>query len=482
MLRLKCSLLAALTVAILAVPSGAFVLIGGAGAPPMVMDDCCKVILVPDPVLYLPAAGADAAGQRATLLADYPLIAPANVVLGGAAPGTLTVDIYAAMLYGADFAARYNDGIPGPSWTFPPPLGGGPSYRFIQEINTNMPLGGPGSPYIDPRPNDDPGGLPLPYYWTDGEAAARTNGVNGFGAYDIRFSDAPRRDCKNTHTTWFADLFIVDENRFTVPGIDPLHVITIHDGVRWGFEIWPKKLFARIMALIDSVFSSIDVTWSPAVWAHDLMGLTTVGQTYPGGIFSSPTITPPPSMITIPDTWPPTNYPPNMINFSASFMNPFSGLPAQVDIELVQLSLVSVAPIQVPALASPMTDHLRVRIDLSKDSITVRDANIHATDRQNMYNAVITNQQWSTFSPGPMLQIVGMRQFDFSLTPDEYPRGDMNGNRLVDGDDIKVWVATLLDPSPDPNLLPFGDFTMDDEIMMEDAPGMVDALLHFPKP
>ncbi len=41
-------------------------------------------------------------------------------------------------------------------------------YRWTQTIDSNVPLGGTTSPYVDPRPNDDT----KPFYWTDAEAAA----------------------------------------------------------------------------------------------------------------------------------------------------------------------------------------------------------------------------------------------------------------------------------------------------------------------
>ncbi len=505
-----------LLIVALAAPASAFMLVGGAGAPVMVMDDCCKVMLKPVPATYLPAGGADAMGQRATVLADYPGIAAANVVLGAAAPGTLTIDLYGAALYGADFIARYEDGAAGATWTFPPPFPGGmaPSYRWIQEINTNMPLGGPGGVYIDPRPNDDPGGLPLPYYWTDPEAMRHTNGVKAGGAYDLRFRDFPRRPCKNTHTTWCADLFLVSENRFTVPGADPLHVITIHDGVRWGFEIWPKKIGKRHLTLTETLTPLIDISWSQADYFHNLMGTTYVATTYPGGIFTPAGMPPPPDQVVISDPWPPVNIPPDNIIFRADFFHPIIGQPAFVEIEILQLDLVSSFPIVVPVVYSPADLNLQMKIDLTKDSVTVMSLPQLGSDccvphdspgcdnpqcasavcnadpfccdfqwdqlcadfaqqlcgplcapktgnREDALNQTRAVDDWSAFNPAAHgLQIAGQATFELQIEFVEHPRGDMNGDLKVDGLDITKFAETLLDPAPDPNLVPFGDFDM----------------------
>jgi len=41
-------------------------------------------------------------------------------------------------------------------------------FRWTQVIDTNAPLGGASSPYVDPHPNDDT----KPFYWTDAEEAS----------------------------------------------------------------------------------------------------------------------------------------------------------------------------------------------------------------------------------------------------------------------------------------------------------------------
>lgn len=465
-------------------PTSAVVIVGGAGAPVMVMDDCCKVILNPAPVVPLPAGGAAAAGLRAQILADYPVIPAGGVVLGAAAPGTATIDVYAAVLYGLDIEVRYNDGVPGPSWSFPPPFPGGmaPSYRFSQKITTNMPLGGVGGMYIDPRPNDDPGGMPLPYYETDREAARFSNGANGFGAYDLWFWDSPRRPCKNTHTTWMADWFIVSENRFTVPGADPLHVITVHDGFRYGFEIWPKKLYFRILDLFDVVIPLPDIVvdWSPAVWTNNLMTPTTVGETYPGGVLTPPP--PPPFQVTVGDTWPPSNIAPDQIQFGATFIHPGNGQPASTSYTLKNLHDPNNKGdnwnIDVPLLMSPTQgNHLQVTIDMSKKLIVV-GRNQPTTDRQSALQNVLAAEMLMGFNPeAHNLVEIGRRSFNFQLTAIEHPRGDMTGDALVNGLDIQGFVDLLLSDEQDINLVPFGDFDMTDTVTIDDVPGFVDAQL-----
>lgn len=479
---------AALVVAALCLPATAATINGGAGNPVMVMDDCCKVILNPAPVTPLPAGGAAAIAMRAQILADYPVIPGANVVVGAAAPGTLDIDVYAAVLYGCNIEVRYNDAVAGPSWKFPPPFPGGmaPSYRFSQKINTNMPLGGVGGMYIDPRPNDDPGGLPLPYYETDREAARFSNGANGFGGYDLWFWDKPRRPCKNTHTTWQADLFVVDENRFTVPGADPLHVITIHDGFRYGFEIWPKKLYRRNLTLSDLVVTTGPtlVTWSQAMWTNNLMTPTVTGITYPGGIVLPPGPPPPPFVITHPDSWPPVNIAPDRIDFGTTFIHPILGVSASTDFHLVNLHDVNDLGdnwnITVPLLISPSAVRLDVQVDLSKNLISVRDVSTPTTSRQNLLNSVIAIDMFNTFDPSNFgLQVIGDRVFQFGLLAIEHPRGDMDGDQRVTGLDIQEFIHQmfLLPSNQDPNLVPFGDFNMDAQITPMDIDPFVAALL-----
>ncbi|MFZ5760104.1 MAG: hypothetical protein ACOY32_10820 [Thermodesulfobacteriota bacterium] len=82
-------------------------------------------------------------------------------------------------------------------------------YRWTQTIDTNVPLGGTTSPYVDPRPNDDT----KPFYWTDAEAAARPT----------TFIDHPSRNPPASGvTTWDAVLSLNGVNGTTVTRLDSL--------------------------------------------------------------------------------------------------------------------------------------------------------------------------------------------------------------------------------------------------------------------
>jgi len=82
-------------------------------------------------------------------------------------------------------------------------------YRWTQTIDTNVPLGGTTSPYVDPRPNDDT----KPFYWTDAEAAARPT----------TFIDHPSRNAPASGTTtWDAVLSLNEVNGTTVTRLDSL--------------------------------------------------------------------------------------------------------------------------------------------------------------------------------------------------------------------------------------------------------------------
>lgn len=87
-------------------------------------------------------------------------------------------------------------------------------FRWTQTIETNVPLGGTSSPYVDPRPNDDT----KPFYWTDSEHAR----------FAPNFYDRPRRSVPASGTTrWFATLALNGVNGTTV---------TAFDAIQYGFE------------------------------------------------------------------------------------------------------------------------------------------------------------------------------------------------------------------------------------------------------
>lgn len=84
-------------------------------------------------------------------------------------------------------------------------------FKWTQTIETNAPLHGATSPYVDPQPNDDT----KPFYWTDAEHAASPT----------TFSDGPTRQPPATGTTmWQAILGLngVNETTKTVTGFEYL--------------------------------------------------------------------------------------------------------------------------------------------------------------------------------------------------------------------------------------------------------------------
>ncbi|MBX6315011.1 MAG: PEP-CTERM sorting domain-containing protein [Isosphaeraceae bacterium] len=101
---------------------------------------------------------------------------------------------------------------------------------FIQMVDTNDPLGGTTSPYIDPRPNDDT----LPFYWTTGEMAQTTNA----GAGTIQFTDFSKRSplanpdyMPGWDTYWRGELMLASWAGGTSKDV------TIYDGFVWDWYI-----------------------------------------------------------------------------------------------------------------------------------------------------------------------------------------------------------------------------------------------------
>jgi len=107
------------------------------------------------------------------------------------------------------------------------------SYRWIQVIYTNVPLGGGSLRYVDPRPADDL----RPFYWTNAEIAAYSN----VGGYRLKFSDAPRRrkadvTAAKPRTWWQAALSLV--------GVKAGKSDTILNILKYGFDITAAGVFA----------------------------------------------------------------------------------------------------------------------------------------------------------------------------------------------------------------------------------------------
>src|ERR1043166_2422321 len=88
-------------------------------------------------------------------------------------------------------------------------------YRYTQTIDTNVPMGGATSPYVDPRPNDDD----KPFYWTDSEEASHAG----------KFHDSPTRPVPGTGVTrWDAVVSITQVTGKSVRMMDSL---------KYGFSI-----------------------------------------------------------------------------------------------------------------------------------------------------------------------------------------------------------------------------------------------------
>lgn len=91
-------------------------------------------------------------------------------------------------------------------------------FKFTQVIETNNPLHGATSPYVDPHPNDDS----KPFYWTDAEQTK----------YPTTFRDAPGRTAPTgTAATWWqATLGLNGVNEATKS-------VTGYDYLTYGFTL-----------------------------------------------------------------------------------------------------------------------------------------------------------------------------------------------------------------------------------------------------
>lgn len=91
----------------------------------------------------------------------------------------------------------------------------GTEYLFLQTIDTNVPLGGSTSPYVDPRPNDDT----KPFYYTDAEQATFGN----------TFIDHPSRPIPSTDTTnWDATLSVAEVSN---------KAVSVYESLTYGFSV-----------------------------------------------------------------------------------------------------------------------------------------------------------------------------------------------------------------------------------------------------
>jgi hypothetical protein len=142
---------------------------------------------------------------------------------GGNAPGTLTVTDYQARIAslssaGGRLQVNYARGASVPSGT---------QLRWIQVIDTNQPLGGSTSPYLDPRPDTDN----LPFYYDDVPPGLSEYDIEKFSTDStLSFSDFSRRTFSGALTSpiqWTAKLYLTEFDR-------PNESILIRDGIQWG--------------------------------------------------------------------------------------------------------------------------------------------------------------------------------------------------------------------------------------------------------
>jgi hypothetical protein len=146
-------------------------------------------------------AGTTAAGVAGGAIAGS-TVAGLGLGIAAAAGAALSGGLIAGVLLGGALVGGLIGGLVG-------------GYRYTQTIDTNVPLGGTTSPYVDPRPNDDN----KPFYWTDAEEASMRG----------RFHDSPSRGVPGASTTnWDAVVSIT-----SVTGKS----VRIMDSLKYGFSI-----------------------------------------------------------------------------------------------------------------------------------------------------------------------------------------------------------------------------------------------------
>ncbi len=225
--RRICDLLIAVAACLGAAPAfGAITITGPADHlhQLVVAPDGDTVTLNPDPVTYL---GAATANMQATLAGEWPDWS-FDFSQFGILDGTLNIETYRAETNGphtggGKLEATYTRDANDPLIEH---------LYWIQMVDTNRPAGGSTSPYIDPRPNDDPPPfLPLPFYWTLVEDNDPAWGNKTDTTY--HFSDFSYRPCA-THPdsiTWRGELMLAYWN----PD-NPAGTVFVLDGIRWGWD------------------------------------------------------------------------------------------------------------------------------------------------------------------------------------------------------------------------------------------------------
>ena len=219
---------------------GAFMINGPAMASHLnqiVLGDGDTVTLMPDPVTYL---GAATAAMQASLAATFPLWNFTFAV--GGLNGTLDINQYKATSAaphsgGGLLDLTYNRAVGDPTIA---------NLHWIQLVSTNVPLGGPTSPYIDPRPNDDT----LPFYWTLAEDGNVNAGNKTATTYDF-FDNSTRPLTSHPQTiTWRGELMLASWDN-AEPGN-----VTVYDGVRWGWDLVsvPEPASGTVLFLWATIF------------------------------------------------------------------------------------------------------------------------------------------------------------------------------------------------------------------------------------
>lgn len=115
---------------------------------------------------------------------------------------------------GAEFTATYRH----------PDLQPGESINWVQTVDTNAPLGGNTSPYLDNSRNTS-----VPFY-----SYTQENRAAGLASNVLNFYDFPARDPSRLETveevTWSADLYPVIESSGS-------QELEFQNGIRWGFTM-----------------------------------------------------------------------------------------------------------------------------------------------------------------------------------------------------------------------------------------------------
>jgi hypothetical protein len=198
-------------------------------------------VLDPDPATHLapPQAGQGVLAELANGNTKFP---GWTFNAGAALNGMLTIDHYHSHFFGTHYSGCQFQA------TYAPAAGDPGTLRFVQMIETSDPAeDGKGhqatSPYIDPYPNDDD----LPFYYTEKETKEWGN----------VFNDNPKRDHPPTSfVTWRGNLYLTSWD-----GKNP-GVVTVHDGVRYGFDAGCITFYLLTVALdLPLNLNTVTLTW-----------------------------------------------------------------------------------------------------------------------------------------------------------------------------------------------------------------------------